>query len=44
MRHILIMEFIKQKAHIDKSIQVTYDCSELYDDGKLPALDIKDLI
>ena len=36
------MEFIQQKAnHIDKSIQVTYDCSELYDDGKLPVLDIK---
>ena len=38
----LMMEFIQQKANqIDESIQVTYDCSECYNDGKLPVLDVK---
>ena len=37
-----VMEFIQTKANmIDQSIQVTYDYSKNYEDGKLPVLDIK---
>ena len=37
-----VMKFIQMKANtIDESIQVTYDISSKYDDGRLPVLDMK---
>ena len=37
-----VMEFIKNEANkIDENIQVTYDYSKRYDDGRLPVLDVK---
>ena len=37
-----VMEFVQRKANlIDRNIQVTYDYSKCYEDGKLPMLDIK---
>ena len=37
-----VMEYVQKQANqIDKNIQVTYDYSKNYEDGKLPVLDLK---